>query len=425
MIRDPATAEVATPGRVETIAARWAAGRGAAVALSDARGEWSWRDLEHGRKQLAELLLTLGIRSGDRVMVVGDNCASLVALLVAISSVHAWIVVVSPRLAPRELEALRAHCTPRRMLFLADDCPDARMHAERLQVTRLSLGRWGTIGVSAMDERCVPEPGEGNAARDVAALAYSRAPTDAPRAVMLTHANLMFTARVLAEERGFVAEDAVHATIPISHCAGLAIALASLRAGARLRLSGRFTAQGLASELSSGSLTVCHATPAMYAKLADHLRSKPAACGARLRFACSLGPGLDEGLKRRFEQALGVGLAHAYGVPETSSCALQTPQGEIRGDRAVGRPLPGTAARIVDGEGRDVEPGRVGELRIRGPGVMKGVYRDPAATAARMSGGWLATGDLARQSPCDGAYFIEDRAALAAALISPETPDVR
>lgn len=412
MIRDPATAEVATPGRVETIAARWASGRGGAVALCDARGEWSWRDLEHGRKQLAELLLTLGVRSGDRVMVVADNCASLVALLLAISSVHAWTVVVNPRLRPRELDALRAHCAPRRTLFLADESPDARMHAERLQVTRLSLGRWGTIGASQMDERCVPEPSEGNAARDVAALVYSRSPTDAPRAVMLTHASLMFMARVLAEERGFTAEDAVHATIPISHCAGLAIALASLRAGARLRLSGRFTAQALASEISSGAMTVCHATPSMYAKLADHLRSKPASPGARLRFACSLGPGLDEGLKHRFEQALGLGLAHAYGVPEASSCALQTPPGEIRGDRAVGRPLPGTAARIVDSEGRDVEPGLAGLLRIRGPGVMKGFYRDPTGTAATMAGGWLITGDIARQSPRDGAYFIEDRAAL-------------
>jgi acyl-CoA synthetase (AMP-forming)/AMP-acid ligase II len=410
MIRDPATADLVTPGRLETLASRWAAARGASTALSDPRGEWSWRDLEHGRKQLAELLLTLGVRSGDRVMVVGDNCASLVALTFAISSVHAWAVVVNARLCPRELDALRAHCTPRRTLFLGDDSPDARLHAERLKATRLSLGRWGTISVSPMDERCVPEVNEGNAGRDVAALVYSGSAADAPRGVMLTHANLMFVARVLAEERGFVPQDRVHATLPLSHCAGLVIALAALRAGARLRLSGRFSPAGLAEELGSQAITVCHATPGMYGKLASEVRSRSNGLRHALRFACSLGPGLDEGLKGRFEELLGVPLAHAYGVPQVSSCALQTPHGEARSDRAVGRPLPGTAARIVDAAGNPVEPGLVGELQVRGPGVMKGFYRDAARTSASLAGGWVATGDLARQCTRDGAYFIEDRA---------------
>ncbi len=424
MIRDPATADLATPGRLETLAAGWVATRGGAIALSDARGEWTWRDLEHGRKQLAELPLTLGVRAGDRVMVLGDNCASLLALLLAISSVHAWSVAVNARLAPRELDALRAHCTPRRVLFLGDDSPDARLHAERLKAARLSLGRWGTISVSPMDERCVPEATVGNAAKDVAALVYASPTADSPRGVMLTHANLTFIARVLAEVRGIGPEDRVHATLPIAHGAGLAIVLAALRAGARVRFSGRFNASGFAAELASQSITVCHATPAMYAKLGGEARSRPS-LGLALRFACSLGPGLDEGLKRRFEDLLGVRLAHAYGVPEASSCVLQTRPGELRGDCSVGQPLPGLAARVVDAEGHAVEPGRVGALQVRGPGVMKGFYRDPEATAAALAGGWLATGDLARQSGDDGAYFIEERAALAAPLISRAMPDAR
>src|SRR3954463_9017011 len=81
MIRDPATTDLASPGRIEQIPARWASVRGNTVALSDSRSEWTWRELEHGRKQLAELLLTLGVRAGDRVMVVAENCATLVAVL--------------------------------------------------------------------------------------------------------------------------------------------------------------------------------------------------------------------------------------------------------------------------------------------------------------------------------------------------------
>src|SRR5512144_3264542 len=99
MIRDPATQDLAAAGRLEQLTSRWAGVRGGGLAISDERGEWTWRELEHGRKQLAELLLTLGVRAGDRVMVVAENCATLVAVLFAITSVGAWIVNVNARLA--------------------------------------------------------------------------------------------------------------------------------------------------------------------------------------------------------------------------------------------------------------------------------------------------------------------------------------
>jgi len=67
----------------------------------------------------------------------------------------------------------------------------------------------------------------------------------------------------------------------------------------------------------------------------------------------------------------------------------------------------------------------VGALQVRGPGVMKGLYRDPQGTAGALTGSWLATGDLARQCEEDGAYFIEDRAALTAPVISPALPAAR
>ncbi|HXF80798.1 MAG TPA: class I adenylate-forming enzyme family protein, partial [Usitatibacter sp.] len=243
MLRDPAAADLSTPGRLEALAARWSATRGPSVALSDARGDWTWRDLEHGRKQLAELLLTLGVRAGDRVMVVGENCAPLIALFAAVASVHAWFVPMDARRSPRSLDAIRAHASPRRVLFLADDSGHARDHAQRVKAMRISLGRWGTLSVSALDERCVPEPYEGNAARDVAALAYRHDDCD-PRAVMLTHANLAFVARVMAEVRGIGPDDRLEVSIPVSRCEGLALCLAGLGAGAKLALASRPDTRG-------------------------------------------------------------------------------------------------------------------------------------------------------------------------------------
>ena len=411
MIRDPATTELASPGRLEGIPARWAIARGAALALADARGEWTWRELEHGRKQLAELLLTLGIRAGDRVMLVGENCATLVALLFATWSVNAWVVSVNARLSPRELDAVRAHCGARRVLFLGDDSPDARHHAERVQATRLSLGRWGTISVSAMDERCIPEAVEGKPARDVAALIYTTGTTGEPKGVMLTHANLLFIARVSAELRGITPEDRVYGLLPISHVYGLAsVCLGTLRAGASLHLQARFAPAAMAECLSAKAITVCQGVPAMYAKLLEHLKTRGTHFAApALRFLYAGGSPLAPSLKRDVEAAFGLTLHNGYGLTEASPTITQTRHDEPRSDCSVGRALPGVEVRIVDCDGNDLPAEEPGELWARGPNVMKGYYRDPEATRSTLRpGGWLATGDIARQG-ADGAYFIEGR----------------
>jgi acyl-CoA synthetase (AMP-forming)/AMP-acid ligase II len=412
MIRDPAATELASPGRLEAIPARWAITRGASTAVSDVRGEWTWRELEHGRKQLAELLLTLGIRAGDRVMVVGENGATLVALLFAIWSVQAWAVNVNARLTPRELDAVRTHSGARRVLYLGDDSPDARHHAERIASTRLSLGRWGTISVSPMDERCVPEAVEGNAARDVAALLYTTGTTGEPKAVMLTHANLLFIARTSGELRRLTPEDRVYGLLPVSHVYGLAsVCLGTLRAGASLHLQARFDAATMAECIAARGLTVCQGVPAMYAKLLEHLKGRGAAALRlpALRFIYAGGSPLAPSLKKAVESAFGLPLHNGYGLTEASPTITQTRLDEPREDCSVGRPLPGVDVRVVDREGRDVRQGELGELWARGPNIMKGYYHDAAATAQALKpGGWLATGDIARQGD-DGAYFIEGR----------------
>ncbi len=411
MIRDPAATDLAAPGRLEHIAARGAATRGGALALSDARGEWTWRELEQGRKKLAELLLTLGVRAGDRVMVVAENCATLVAVLFAVTSVGAWVVSVNARLSPRELDAVRAHCTPRRVLCLGDDSADARHHAERMQATRLSLGRWGTISVTALDERSLPEPIAERAGDDVAALLYTTGTTGDSKGVMLTHANLLFIARVSGELRRLTQDDRVYGLLPLSHVYGLAsVCMGTLHAGASLHLQARFNPASMTQFLASHAITVCQGVPAMYAKLLEHLRGRGEKVQApQLRFLYAGGSPLAAALKRQVESTLGLPLHNGYGLTEASPTLTQTRHDEPRADCSVGRALPGVELRIVDMEGRDVPAGEPGEFWARGPNIMKGYYRDPRATAeAIRPGGWLATGDIARQG-ADGAYFIEGR----------------
>jgi long-subunit acyl-CoA synthetase (AMP-forming) len=100
---------------------------------------------------------------------------------------------------------------------------------------------------------------------------------------------------------------------------------------------------------------------------------------------------------------------NGYGLTEASPTISQTLIPEPRHDDSVGPALRGVDVRFVDPHGVDVAEGEVGELWARGPNVMKGYYRDPAATAAALTpDGWLRTGDLGRRAP-DGYLHLVGR----------------
>ena len=209
--------------------------------MHDEHGDWSWAELEARQRSLAADLAQLGVRSGDRVMIVGENSALLVALLFAVSTTGAWIVNVNARLSEREIAAIRRHCDARRVLYL-EDSPDARRHADNERASALTQDGWARLRVSALDAGCMPEPVEGDPSRDVAALIYTTGTTGDPKGVMLTHANLLFIAAAARALRHIAPEDRVFGLLPISHVYGLAsVCLGTLFAGASLHMQQRFT----------------------------------------------------------------------------------------------------------------------------------------------------------------------------------------
>jgi acyl-CoA synthetase (AMP-forming)/AMP-acid ligase II len=395
------------------IPAAWAAQDGARLALMNAAATHSWRDLEESRLEWAQRLETLGVRPGDRVMVVGENAPAMVMLIFAIATLRAWVVNVNARLSARELAAIRSHSGARRVIYLVGVSPDARAHADADALAGpIDAGAWGALSISASNEAARPEAATGDPARDVAALLYTTGTTAEPKGVMLTHSNLLFIARTARELRRITPGDRVYGLLPVSHVYGLAsVCLGSLVGGASLHLQARFSPAAAAAFIREQRLTVCQGVPAMYAKLIEHLRAqgqdsfRPEA----LRFLYAGGSPLAAALKRDAEAFFGLRLHNGYGLTEASPTLTQTRPDAPRDDCSVGPAIPGVELRIVDREGRDLPDGEVGELWARGPNVMKGYYRDPEATAAALrGGGWLATGDLARREP-DGAFFIEGR----------------
>ena len=377
---------------------------------------WTFAELADAMDIAAAGLAGAGVRAGDRVLIVGENCPALLALLFGAARLDAWAVIVNPRLSPREIDSIAAHCEPRRTVFTADISPEAAAHALRREARdRLTIPGMGELPMSACDVRCRPEPAHADPARQVAALIYTSGTTGDPKGVMLTHRNLLFIARLSSALRRLAADDRIYGVLPISHVYGLAsVSLGTLYAGACLELETRFTPQAMHAALSTdGGVTMLQGVPPMYAKLVDLIDASGVPVAApRLRACFAGGAPLDPALKANVERVLGVNLHNGYGLTEAAPTIAHTRLDAPRSDCAVGRALPGVELRIVDLRRPDhveAAAGEPGELWVRGPNVMHGYYRNEALTARTVDAeGWLNTGDLARCDP-DGTLYIVGR----------------
>jgi long-chain acyl-CoA synthetase len=389
------------PPRISAIVRTRAAATPDAPALTEPGRAVSYAQLAALVDQYILLLRELDVRGGDRLMVVGENCIAQVALIFAAAAIDAWIVNVNARLSGAEIDNIRTHSGARRVLYLSAASPDAMLHAERDGASSR-----GDLHIGALNEHCAPEPIDPTG-EQVAALIYTTGTTGHPKGVMLTHRNLLFIAAVSSTLRGLTPHDRAYGVLPVSHVYGLAsVTLGTLYAGACLMLAPRFSARAMLAAIVDDGLTILQGVPAMYARLLE-LTTEP--IPSKLRFLYAGGSPLDPVLKQQVESVLGMPLHNGYGMTESSPTISQTRLDAPRSDTSVGTVIPGVEVRIVDAGGVDVPAGEAGELWVRGPNVMKGYYREPAMTAATMrSGGWLNTGDMARQAP-DGALFIVGR----------------
>lgn len=399
------------PQRLSGIPRRWAESAPQAWALHDGARHWTYAELASAIDTTMTQLQALQIRPGDRLMVVGENCAAQVALIFAAAELDAWIVNVNGRLSAREVDQIRDHSGARRVIYTSapGDASDTAAHGLRHgAVTAPSpFGPWMA---GALNADCAPEPVHTASAQQVAALIYTTGTTGQPKGVMLTHRNLLFIAAVSSTLRGLTPNDRAYGVLPITHVYGLAsVMLGTLYAGACLYLCPRFAPDAVLKAIRDDGLTILQGVPAMYARLLETLGDTGQPLTSRLRFIYAGGSPLAPSLKARVERLFGLTLHNGYGMTETSPTISQTRLDQPRGDDSVGQAIPGVEVRLVDAGGADVTGGAAGELWVRGPNVMAGYYREPELTTAAMrDGDWLNTGDVARRD-ADGALFIVGR----------------
>lgn len=411
-IRDNAAAILANlPERICDVVGLWSERSPDRLALVESSGAWTYRQLAVAVSGAGRWLLDAGVRPGDRVMIVCENCRALVAILFALAEIDAWPVLVNARLSASELDGIRDHCGARLVLYTTSVSAQAREHAKRHGALTQEAAGLGPIAIGPINEQVEPEPIDALAPQRVAALIYTSGTTGLPKGVMLTHRNLLFVAAVSAKIRSLGPDDRLYGVLPMSHAVGLSIVmLGCLLSGATLYLASRFDPVAALATLQKERLTVVLGAPSMFSLFAEYAKLK----GLKslelpgLRIISSSGAPLQPELKSQVESLFGMTLNNGYGVTECSPNISQAVVGEHRTDTSVGKVLPGVEVQLVGSDRNPVPDGEVGELWVRGPNVMKGYYRAPEETAAAINHeGWFNTRDLARLE--NGYLFIVGR----------------
>lgn len=372
----------------------WAARTPDAIALiegtADDAQRWTYAALETASRAVQATLIAYDVRPGDRVAILGENSAAMVALMFGASLAGAWVLPLNPRLTDREIDEIRGHATPRCVL-----CADAASlrgaaQAEHLGAQTLSIAGLGVAAITATDTAVEPEPD-----RSIATLIYTSGTTGRPKGVMLTHGNLVFSARSSGLIRALGRHDLVYSVLPITHSLGFTgVLLGTLTYGGTLVLAHRFDPASALRAIDEDGITVMVGAPVMFALLAEYTarKGRPRLGPNRLRLIACAGAPLDLAVKHAVEACFRLTLNNGYGITECAPTITQTRIDQPRVDCSVGALLPGIEARLAD-----ASPGAPGALQIRGPNVMAGYFRDADATALVVdSDGWFDTGDLAR-----------------------------
>lgn len=343
--------------------------------------------------KLADEMRADGVQSGDRVLVIAENCPEHVALILACSRIGAWSCGVNARMSRGEIQAFVDKADPRVVYFTSAVSDAATGHALDAAAQPSILP---ALQRSAARHSAVAEQGE--LAEQVAAIIFTSGTTGQPKGVLVSHAGLLQFARVSTESRALGPQDRSYAYLPMTHIFGLGtVLMASLHAGAPLVMRSRFDPADLFDALEHGGLSMLQGPPAMFVRLLKWLDQQGIAkpvCPA-LRYIYTGAAALDLGLKRAVEARFGQVLHHGYGLSEYAGALCLGEMHERRDDTSAGYLVDGAELRIVDADGHDLATGERGEIWMRGVGLMPGYFRDATATAQVMRpGGWYASGDL-------------------------------
>jgi len=379
-------------------------------------GQDLWQDYAGLCSRAAALAQSLarscGLAPGDRVGLAMKNVPQYLEILGGIWHAGLAAVPMNAKLHASDFAYMLEH-SGAALCFVSEDLAETL----RPLLSDLTLVVVGSTDYEALFSG-PPASLVARGADDLAWLFYTSGTTGRPKGAMLTHGNLRaMTACYFADVDAIAAEDCNLHAAPLSHGSGIYVIPHWAAAAAQvIPASGGFDPAEVVELCNVHRGVTGFFAPTMVKRLVDHV----VATGARLPGLKTIvyggGPMYVSDLKRGL-QALGPVFVQIYGQGESPMCITALPRRLHRDDgspegeallASVGRAQLLCEVAVADAEGRPLPPGETGEIRVRGPSVMAGYWRNPEATAKAVRDGWLHTGDLGSLD-AQGFLTLKDR----------------
>jgi malonyl-CoA/methylmalonyl-CoA synthetase len=355
---------------------------------------WTYGDVERASGRLANLIVALGLKPGDRVAAqVEKTPESLVLYLAAIRAGMVFLPL-NPAYQRHELEFFLGDAKPG--LFVCR--PQQRALADELAAKAgvphvLELD---DHGCGSLIDAATPQADDFatvvRTTADLAAILYTSGTTGRSKGAMLTHGNLAHNAKTLHAYWHFQPGDVLLHMLPIFHVHGLFVAChCVLLNGSAMFFESKFDI-GRAMKLLPQS-TVFMGVPTYYVRLLLDAAFGRETCRNIRLFVSGSAPLLKETFDE-FKTRSGHTILERYGMTEGGMFTSNPYEGERRGG-TVGFPLPGTSLQIVGAGGAAAKPGAVGQIQVKGDNVFVGYWGMPEKTKEEFTAaGYFKTGDM-------------------------------
>lgn len=402
----------------------------------------SYATLDRQANRFANALLNLGVQRSERVMLLMPNCPQLVIAFYGALKAGATVVMTSPVAEANEVVRQVKDSSSQILVTLslhADLARQVKAETELRAVVfahiKEHMGAWQrsmfTVARETQEGHRLPaqlEPGFYRwndvlrsqpvvtpdvdvGCSDLALIQYTGGTTARPKGVMLSHHNLVANTLQVRHWIPDLREgrEVFLSVLPLSHIYGLTTAMnVPLSLAAAMVILPTFVTQDVLHAIRRYRPTIFPGVPPMYVAINNFPRVRT--CGIASIRACISGAApLPVEVQEAFEKLTRGRLVEGYGLTEASPVTHANPLNGLRKVGSIGIPFPNTEAKIADlATGKDLPPGQIGELVVRGPQVMQGYWGNAGETDKALQDGWLYTGDVARMDE-DGYFQIISR----------------